>query len=431
MNSYCNACGFPLSDRRCKVCGTDSTARVAEHAQRVGVRVLAPSPADFPELTAAFDAWGKREFAKMVSECLTVCGVRMSKPERVDRGLGWIFFSGSSVVFVVLGASGDLSVESPVVLVPPAQRTPLFRSLLELNVRALGAARFCLRVDRVVLKFSDRVENVAPPKLMAVLREVALAADHFDNLLSHRFSAPMVGPELKKASAQPWQVLGKPLPLSLSERPEAPPEPREQREQREPRVLPGDIDFEPSLERASARPGFEFEPAPTRPGSEFEPPPDDDEVIELARDPYAGRRNPAQPLIDKLRVALATARRISSAEGGLFSLLVFRAVALWGRALMPLEGQSVASALLAALGEHVERFPEAAPRPGVGPALTALEAYFVEVVNREGNVDSPFPEGQVFRLSPFRADQGRTHVRKFMSVMIRCPKDDEARTQLL
>jgi hypothetical protein len=370
-------------------------------------------PTDFPELAKAFDAWGQRDFPRMVAECLTACGVRMTKPEQVERGLGWLFFSGSSVVFVVLDAERVLSIESPVVLVPPAQRTPLFRSLLELNERALGSARFCLRVDRVVLKYSDRVENVAPPKLMAVLREVALAADHFDNLLSHRFLAPMVGPELKRPSAQPWQMLGAPLRLSVAgdaaqALPSAP--------------RPGRTDLAEEVGERSEG-SFSFHP---------DGDPGEGEELELARDPYAGRRNPALPLLARLRDTLERADHLATTDGGLLSLMLVRSAALWGRAVLPAEAQGLATFLLVTLGEHVDRLPEPGYRVGPRtPAFSAVRAAVARALEDEGAVDPAFEQG-AFRLRPFKApDEPRTHVRKFMTLMTRCPKDEAARGLLL
>jgi hypothetical protein len=364
-------------------------------------------------LLAAFDAWGQRDFPKMIAECLAACGIRMTKPESLQRGWGWIFFKGSSAVFVLLDQAGGLSVESPVVLVPTAQRTPLFRSLLELNQSALGAARFCLRVDRVVLKYSDRIENVSPPKLMAVLSEVAGAADHFDNLLGHRFSAPMLGPEVKKSGAQPWQLLGAPLQLTVAGlEPPAPPAQTNERQ-----------NLAEAVGEMSAGSFSRF-------SDDFGA--DDGETLELARDPAAGRRNPAAPMLGRLRAAVIGADRLSALDGGLFALLVLRAIAMWGRALLPPETQGMPTFLLAVLGDHVERLPEPGFRPGpTRPAADAVLAAYAEV-DRDGSVDPRHDSAGVFPLKPFKApDEARAHARKFMALMTRCPKDDEVRVLLL
>lgn len=410
VSAHCTACGYPLRGPRCEACGREGSAPLVEHAPKGGARVLAPSPGDFPELKAAFEAWGRRDFTRMVSECLAVAGVRMTKPEQLDGpSFGWIFLTRTTVVFVV-HAQGQLMLESPLVLVPSAQRTPMFRSLLELNQGALGAARFCLRLDRIVLKWVDRVENVSPPKLMSALREVAGASDHFAQLLGHRFSAPLLAPEIKKPNVNPWAILGKAAPLELRE-PTSVPLRAEGAKQ--------DVaDMVTEMSEAS----FRFNAAAAG----------DDDELELARDPYEGRHNPAAPLLHKLGAALNGADRVAAVDGGVFSLLLLRSAALWGRGLMPPDVQGLAAYLLVNLGDWVLRLPEIGFKTSpTRPAFALVRELFAAIVQREGVTD-PQWDGKVYPLPPFKAaDEPRSHVRKFMALMTRCPKDDEVRGLLL
>jgi len=407
---YCAACGFPLKGPRCVACGREVAKPVPQHAPKAAARTLAPQPADFPELKAAFDAWGQRDFPRMISECLAVAGLRVTTPQILPRGSGWLFNTKATVVFLLLDSKKELSLESPLVLVPSEQVTPLFRSLLELNEHALGAARFCLRTDRVVLKFADQVDNVSPPKLMSALREVAGASDHFAQLLSHRFKAPLVAPEMRKPGVDPWQWLGTPASLSVGSAP-APAQ-----------AIGGKQDIADMVGDLSAG-TFRYPDVTSA----------EEDELELARDPYAGRENPAGPMLHKLQQALAAAVRVGVADGGVFGLLLYRAVALWARALAPPgPGQETAAFLLLTLGEWALRLPELPLKPGPNrPAPPEVRAAVEGVVKNDGLMDARWA-GKVYPVPPFKAaDEPRAQVRKFMALMTRCPKDDEARGLLL
>jgi hypothetical protein len=165
----------------------------------------------------------------------------------------------------------------------------------------------------------------------------------------------------------------------------------------------------------------------------FRPEQDEGDELELARDPSAGRHNPAQPMLDRLLVTVKATARLASIDGGAVALLLLRSVALWGRAVLPAQAQGLVSFLLTSLQGHVERLPEPGFKPGPGaPGVVAVHAAFTEALRNDGLVDPAFEDGRPYALRPFRtADEPRIHVRKFMGLMTRCPKDEEARGLLL
>ncbi len=165
---------------------------------------------DFPELESAFHAWRRRDWSLMVSTCLASLGVR-GEAETIQGRLGWTFAKDSAVVYLSVDRRlGVIDLEAPILMLPATQRAPLFRTLLEMNARATGIARFSLRRDRICVRFSDRLENLNPPKLVHAIVEVASIADAMDDPLSAAYQARMIGPRAK-ADGMDWKHRGKPV----------------------------------------------------------------------------------------------------------------------------------------------------------------------------------------------------------------------------
>lgn len=211
---FCGVCGWPLAAASCEACGTPAGEAPAIE-DYVDLSLLSGArPEDYPGLKNAFLAWQQKDWNRMIGQCLIALGVDAPQVTALPEGQGWAFVQDSAVIYVSTDkARSEIAVESPMVRVSARLRVGLFRTLLELNHHALGAARFCLRGDLVVLRFTDRLTNVAPPKLVAAIRELALRADDWDDLLSLSFSARMVGPEAQRRHLA-WTFLGTPLRLA-------------------------------------------------------------------------------------------------------------------------------------------------------------------------------------------------------------------------
>ena len=168
-----------------------------------------PEPQDYPHFEGAFLAWQKGDWTQMVSQCLAALNIDGATLSKFPVGPGFTFTCDSAVVYLHVHLKREeLAVESPVVMVPLRKRIPMMRTLLEMNDHSLGASRFCLRGDRVVLRFADRIRNVSPPKMADVIREVAILADRYDDLLSATFAAPQIGWNAQVDSMD-WSYLGK------------------------------------------------------------------------------------------------------------------------------------------------------------------------------------------------------------------------------
>jgi len=207
--SFCSVCGWPLGGAGvCEACDTPAgTGASAGEDEANPWSFGSPRPEDYPDLKNAFLAWKQKDWPRMVGQCLVALGMDTPQITNLPEGPGWSFSQDTAAIYVSLDkARGELAVESPMVRLPARQRVPLLRAVLELN-EMLGAARFCLRGDLVLLRFADQVENLAPPKLVAAIRELAIRADQFDDLLSVAFAAPLVGPEAQKQRLS-WKLLG-------------------------------------------------------------------------------------------------------------------------------------------------------------------------------------------------------------------------------
>lgn len=216
----CSRCGWLHHEATCPSCQLPQSARTPlideAHPSLGGAR-----PEDYPELRVAFQAWSTKDWSRMIGQCLVSLGVPVPLIAKRPTGPAWAFTQDSVAVFIHVHLEREqVSIESPLVRLPATRRVPLMRTLLELNHQQTGAARFCLRDDLVVLRFSDQLQNVSPPKIVDGVRHVALIADEWDDLLAMSFDARMVGPKINQ---QPdWKTMGEPVKLARLEAPEAP-----------------------------------------------------------------------------------------------------------------------------------------------------------------------------------------------------------------
>ncbi|MEL6182087.1 MAG: hypothetical protein AAFS10_24210, partial [Myxococcota bacterium] len=172
-----------------------------------------PRPEDYPELAKAFLAWRHRDIPLMIETCLAAIGINQPIATRLPNSYGWSFGNDSAAIYVIFSElRHELTIESPVLRLPHTKRIAMMRTLLEMNAHVLGLTRFCLRGDVILLRFVERVDNLSPPMLASVMREVAVLADRYDDMLSIAFDATMLGPEAEKRHYD-FSILGVPQKL--------------------------------------------------------------------------------------------------------------------------------------------------------------------------------------------------------------------------
>ena len=211
---FCVSCGFPLRGPRCEICGGDQTALPLAEGEVRDLRARLDS-GDTQGLERAFEAYRSKDFARFVGHVVTAEGGAATRSVTTPDGPGWIAPIRGALVFTSINTTaGDLALQAPVVRVPRAQRVPVLRLALELSAQELPTARFCLRDDLLVLRFSAPLVSLTPPVLREFLREIGHLAARSAELFAVSFDA---NPALTEAerSAAGFDVLGRARKLRL------------------------------------------------------------------------------------------------------------------------------------------------------------------------------------------------------------------------
>ncbi len=194
MQHHCSVCGYPAGDTAaCAACGT-SLSRALQLPEAVAQTFRAPTADDYPELASAFAAWRARDYPRLVGQCLQSLHIPTPQATALPNGPGWAFQLDEAPVFVSIHQRRDeLRVDSPLVLLNRQLNVAMLRAALEINANLAGAAALCLREDRLLLRYADRMSFVSPPKLIASLRDVASRARTLGELLRVTFSCEVLG----------------------------------------------------------------------------------------------------------------------------------------------------------------------------------------------------------------------------------------------
>lgn len=107
----------------------------------------------------------------------------------LEYGYGWSFQRGSALIEIYLTQLQDkeyLQVLSPLMHVPPGGLLPLYRHLLELNLKLTNVS-FGIHLD-VVYVFNERpLEGMDSNEANFIITQIAAYADDLDNQLVNEF----------------------------------------------------------------------------------------------------------------------------------------------------------------------------------------------------------------------------------------------------
>ena len=208
--SYCTTCGWLLpagARATCAACGGDATPLpLADNT-----RPFSREDEEEASLTAAKEAWAFGDHARAIGLALT-----FATPPRAftsPHGPGWVAAIGATPVFAVHDvASSVVTLEIPVARLPQTRRVPALRAALELCNRDAPTARFCLRLDLLVVRFAARLDMLSPGSLRRATREIAAHAAEAQEQLVSAFDARPAIPEQGVLSS--WDRLGRAQALS-------------------------------------------------------------------------------------------------------------------------------------------------------------------------------------------------------------------------
>lgn len=135
-------------------------------------------------------AYGPQAHVSMVEQVLGGFGIDPNQSRlQTDEGYGWSFRRGSAVIEVYItqqGNEGYFQVLSPIMHLPQSGLLPLYRRMLEMNLKLTNAA---LGVHQdVVYVFSERALNgMDAQEAQQIITLVAAYADDTDDSLVSEF----------------------------------------------------------------------------------------------------------------------------------------------------------------------------------------------------------------------------------------------------
>ncbi len=191
----------------CAACGGDATPLPLVDNSRPLVR----DDEDDASLGGAKEAWAFGDHARAIGLALTFTSAprAFSSP----HGPGWVAAVGDTPVFAILDvASTQITLEIPVIRLPQTKRVPVLRAALQLCDTTSAVARFCLRLDLLIVRFAARIDTLTPGLLRKLAREIAAHADRAQEMLVATFDARPAVPEQGVLSA--WDRLGRPQALA-------------------------------------------------------------------------------------------------------------------------------------------------------------------------------------------------------------------------
>lgn len=111
----------------------------------------------------------------------------------------WGLLSGSANVFLTLlqvEQGTALQIHSPILKLPDGaeRRAALYEEMLRLNATTLSGCCFGIDDDDEVIVVTDRMtDDMSVEELDELVQSVASYADHYDNALSEKHGAEMIG----------------------------------------------------------------------------------------------------------------------------------------------------------------------------------------------------------------------------------------------
>ncbi len=203
--SYCTTCGWLLpagARATCAACGGDATPLPLVD----NTRPLPREDEEDASLAGAKEAWAFGDHARAIGLALTFGG-----PPRAftsPHGPGWVAAIGPTPVFAIFdGAGSQVTLEIPVVRLPQTRRVPALRMALALCNSDASTARFCLRLDLLLVRFAARLDLLSPGSLRRAAREIAEHALRAQEQLTSTCDARPAIPEQGVLAS--WDRLGR------------------------------------------------------------------------------------------------------------------------------------------------------------------------------------------------------------------------------
>jgi hypothetical protein len=129
-------------------------------------------------------------YATKVEKILSAIGVDpMQARMKTERDFAWSFMRGTAIIEIYVTQQnniGHFQVLSPIMHLPQGGLLPLYRRLLELNLR-LNNAALGVYLDVVYLYYERTIENLDAGEANEIITTIARYADELDNQLVQEF----------------------------------------------------------------------------------------------------------------------------------------------------------------------------------------------------------------------------------------------------
>ncbi|MFH1438624.1 MAG: hypothetical protein ABIJ56_23145 [Pseudomonadota bacterium] len=153
------------------------------------------------------------KYAESLQLFMQYVNATAAKKYKVDM-LHWRIPHGSLIVDVQVTQQDYLLVTAPFLKLPadpPGKRIALMRQVCDLNFSALTLSQIVLRGEELTFEFATPMSLVDPFKLYAVLQEICLSGDSFDDEFIGKFGAtPLrekeVKPLAQKTVDKAWEL---------------------------------------------------------------------------------------------------------------------------------------------------------------------------------------------------------------------------------
>jgi hypothetical protein len=101
----------------------------------------------------------------------------------------WVIPHGSLMVDMRIAPQGNFEVTAPFLKMPEDRQIPLLRQIAEFNFNVLILSQIILAGDELHFRFSTPLSLIDPHKIYAVLQEMCLNGDSYDDVFIEKFGA--------------------------------------------------------------------------------------------------------------------------------------------------------------------------------------------------------------------------------------------------
>lgn len=134
------------------------------------------------------DLLEKQKYEESLTEFMKYVNTEAFKKYQVEKN-HWVIPHGSLMLEILVTKDGTLEVNAPFLKLPQDRKVPLLRQICEFNFNVLILSQVALDADALTFRFRTPLSLIDPYKLYAVLQEICLNGDSYDDSFIEKFGA--------------------------------------------------------------------------------------------------------------------------------------------------------------------------------------------------------------------------------------------------